>query len=215
MKLKPNLQAFFILFILSCCSPYLYAQKTLIQFDSSRKIQFGKFGIDSLTVMLQITRAGDIFPATYFVKGKLKGDKTMEIKVPDSLKQQNSSWTFLEYIATADNSGMYIKPQVYAGFEYSPFNYEFKTNPPNADVYIVPLINWKALFKREDIGFAFKASDLPLLADYKILVPSPCNYNLFEQPYVGVFVLGEKIKMEKVNPKRKDPLHNKADIQFQ
>lgn len=190
-------------------------QKMLIHLDDKTKVTYGEFSKDSLKIVLQIKKEKELFPLSYFIKGKLLGDKTLlEVTIPDSLKVIGNSWSFSEYIETADNSNTYHEAKKYATFTYSPFDYDFKSDPPSADIYLIPYGEWNAIFKRADINFIFKKDSLHLITNFKILTPTPCVYSVFEQRYIGVFVLLEKIKMEFVKPKRSQPNNNKATITF-
>ncbi len=190
-------------------------EEVLLQFDAKKNIEYGKFGEDSVKLVLQIKNKNETFPSTYFIKAKILGDSSgFILTIPKDMKDTNAVWTFSEYIATANNDKTYIKAKEYATFAYSPFDYEFTTVPPQAEIYLVPLEDWEKIFNTEEIDFPFTNQDLPRILKYKILKITPCHYSLFEQPYIGVFVSGEKIKLEYIKPKRNTPKNNKAEINF-
>lgn len=95
-------------------------QKMLIHLDDKTKVTYGEFSKDSLKIVLQIKKEKEVFPLSYFIEGKLLGDKTLlEVTIPDILKMKGDSWSFSEFIETADNSNTYHEAKKYASFNFS------------------------------------------------------------------------------------------------
>jgi hypothetical protein len=189
--------------------------KLLLHFDKQKSIQFGMYGKDSVKLVLQVKAEGQLMPEIYYVKGKILGDSTgVLLNIPMDIQRKKASWIFSEYVATASNDNMFIEANEYANFSYSPFDYEFTSDPPNAEIYLVPLDEWEKIFKSDNINIQLAANQLPQLVNFNISRYTPCHYSVFEQSYVGVFMNGDKIEIRSVKPKRNTPVNNKAFINF-
>lgn len=191
-------------------------QSLLVQFNKKKSVDYGRIGKDSMNVVLQIINDTSSFPSVYFIKARVLGNGGgLSIDIPESIKNnKNGKWIFSEYIATASNGNNFVKAEEYAVFQSSPFDFEFISVPPSADIYLVPLDDWIKIFNRSDLNFQFDKTKLSMVVAYNILRPTPCHYSVFEQPYIGVFVNDGKVRLEYISPKRNVPGNNKAEIRF-
>src|SRR4051794_3110263 len=77
-------------------------ENLVIQLNKNKSIQYGRFGTDSIKLVLQVKEENATFPSTFFVKGKILGDSSgFILNVPTELMKQKNTWTISEYIATA------------------------------------------------------------------------------------------------------------------
>lgn len=182
---------------------------------------------DSITLLVEYIYGRDslAFPIIEFHKAKLMANKSyVSIQLPDSVLKNSKYIKIKEQVLVACSRcpASVFEAETILSETIKTFDFKFITNPPGADLYLIPIRECEKYFHTNNYNqIQITPSILPNIDDAKIQVQqTPLTFSVIQESYLAVFALkvgnqGEiKVKKALIKPNRGNAAINQANIIF-